>query len=173
MLGVADDLATRWFSFLKGRLRDLVLFLVVLSAVSLWQGHHLLPSGEEAPSVSFTDLRGNPVRLEELRGQKVLLYFWAPWCGVCKAVTPNVRWLASSDHVEVVTVVSTRENLASVLAADPESFSDRVLVADDAVARAFAVRGYPSFYVIDEEGIVERSFLGYTSRLGLWVRTRF
>lgn len=153
-------------------LRDIAIFATLLLGISLWQGRHLLPSGEPAPNVEITALDGTPVSLAELRGKKVLLYFWAPWCEVCKAVTPNLRWLARSDRVEVVSIASAYEDLASVRAADPKTFSDLALLGGDDAARAFAVRAYPTFYVLDEEGRIQRSFLGYTSRLGLWLRTR-
>lgn len=103
----------------------------------------------------------------------MLLYFWAPWCGVCKVVSPNVGWLARRSGVEVVSIASGYEDLASVLDAEPEAFSSHALLAGEGASRAFAVRAYPTFYVLDEEGRIQRSFLGYTSRLGLWWRTRF
>lgn len=169
MAGKAEKKKRRWTLWL----RDLAIFVALFAGISLWQGRHLLPSGDPAPSVELTTLDGTPVRLDELRGKKVLLYFWAPWCGVCKVVTPNLRWLARSDGVEVVSIASAYEDLASVRAADPESFSNLALLGGDEAARAFAVRAYPTFYVLDEEGRIERSFLGYTSRFGLWMRTRF
>ena len=169
MANVAKKKRARW----KGWLRDLAIFAVVLGGISLWQGRNLLPAGDPAPAIQLTDLEGSPIELAELRGKKVLLYFWAPWCGVCKVVTPNLRWLARSTGVEVVSIASAYEDLASVLDADPEGFSNLALLGGDDAARAFSVRAYPTFYVLDEEGRIERSFLGYTSRLGLWWRTRF
>src|SRR5690606_27721806 len=154
-------------------LRELAIAAALLVGISLWQGRDLLHAGEPAPDVELTDLDGAPVHLSDLRGHKVLLYFWAPWCSVCKVVTPNLRWLAGSDQVQVVSIASSYEDLASVRAADPESFSDIALLGGEHAANAFSVRAYPTFYLLDEEGRIERSFLGYTSRFGLWWRTRF
>lgn len=152
--------------------RDLVLFAVIIGGISLWQGRNLLASGAIPPEVELVDLEGGTsVQLADLRGKKVLLYFWAPWCGVCKAVSPNVRWLAESGGVEVVSIASDSD-VASVRAARPEDFSSLALLGVNGAAQAFSVNAYPTFYVLDEEGRIQRSFMGYTTKLGLWLRTR-
>lgn len=57
----------------------------------------------------------NPKELEELiqSGEKILVKFWAPWCGKCRQLAPFVEDLASnlSGKVRVVSVDTTDENL--------------------------------------------------------------
>ncbi len=63
---------------------DMGLPLVGESALNLWAlgpaavGARALTTAE-APDISLPDLDGNEFRLSSLRGQKVLLYAWAPY----------------------------------------------------------------------------------------------
>jgi len=159
------------------RLAEVLLFVVIVGGIYAWRTRDLLPAGDRvaAPAFELTDLQGRPWSLDTLEGKPAVLYFFAPWCGVCAASSPQLRWFDrwQGDEVQVVLVgldwsspaelaeyAARRELRLPVLAAGPQTAAD------------YRIRGYPTYYVLDAEGRVAGRDFGYTTAPGLWLRTR-
>lgn len=148
--------------------------LVVLAALwlfSLFQARHL--ASGSAPSFALRDLSGQTVSASELRGKPTLLVFWAPWCGVCRAMGSNVSWVKSlrGSGANVVSVASDYGSVNEVRAYATEHAIDYpVLLGGRETARAFGVRAYPTVFVLDAEGAIQSSMVGYATTLGMAVR---
>ena len=149
---------------------DLLLLLLVASAVMAWQTRRLPEAGTPAPAFALRTLGGETVRLEALRGRPVALTFWAPWCTVCKAESSNLSALQRrvGERAHVLSVAVAYDDVEEVRRFAREQGVDYpVLLGDDALQRAYNVDTFPTTLFLSPEGRVTRAAVGYTTQLGL------
>jgi thiol-disulfide isomerase/thioredoxin len=78
----------RW----RGWLLNLVLILLIFTGIQWWKARPL--ASGEAPSLAGLMLDGRAFDLADLRGQPVLIHFWASWCLVCKVMGGAIAGIA-------------------------------------------------------------------------------
>jgi thiol-disulfide isomerase/thioredoxin len=103
-------------------------------------------------------------------GDGFVLYVWASWCGVCKAIEGNIGDLAQRAPLLTVAMQSGAEpqvqrHLASRQLAWP-TLND----PDASIARQLGVDAVPTLLFIDRHGRVRSVTQGYTTTLGLHAR---
>ncbi len=121
--------------------------------------------GDQAPDFTLAALDGEPWSLSQLRGQVVLLNFWASWCEPCRRELPQLQQLREqrSDDGLVVLGVSdedpskTRSYLEQHRIGYP-SLHDR----DGSVMRSFQINAIPTSLIIGREGRLQQRMEGYT-----------
>ena len=151
------------------------IIIAVFLAVSAWQGKDLVSSQEPAPLFRLTDLSGESVALEDFRGKRVLLYFFAPWCKICDLSIGNLNWvrkLRGEDSTALLAVALSYDDMRSV-----KSFQERntldvpVLLGTYEMLSSYSIRAFPTVYTVNKSGEIDGSTVGYTTTLGLWWRT--
>jgi len=141
--------------------RGLVLAALLAVAAGCDRGNHPEQIGKPAPQFRLNDGQQS-VDLGALRGHVVLLNFWATWCGPCVEELPALEKMQSDlPQVHVVTI-STDEDDATY-----RDFMVRhrvsLLSVREGNTAANALYGtfrYPETYVIDQNGIIRRKFIG-------------
>ncbi len=152
----------------------LILFVLGLGWTLLsrvpQQFSNLVPSprvGFLAPGFSLERLdNGGLTSLSDLRGKVVLVNIWASWCPPCREEMPAINRVYQeyeSQGFEVLAVNTTyQDNLA-----DAEAFAQNLgltfpilLDRTGEISQLYLLRGLPSSYFIDREGIIRYVVVG-------------
>jgi thiol-disulfide isomerase/thioredoxin len=101
-----------------------------------------------------------------LRGRIVVLDFWAPWCGVCHLISPELnRWQTRfGERLAVIGIAPG--SVAQVAKSAPRFHMEYPVLADpeERVVKAFDAFAVPLVLVIDGSGVVRAISLGYSSQ---------
>lgn len=157
--------------FWPALLFDVGVLAVVFVAVHAWQTRDL-PTDQAAPATVLPLLdrtqRGSAV----IAGRSGIVYFFAPWCRVCRVSIGNLDDLVDGERVAWGTVVALdyadQEEVRAFIRRTGVDLP--VLLGDARTAADWSVRAFPTYYVVDAEGRIASRSVGYSTWLGMWVR---
>jgi thiol-disulfide isomerase/thioredoxin len=125
-----------------------------------------------APSGAWTQADGRRVRLEDLRGQVVVLDFWATYCPPCREEIPHLVRLQKEHGPKGLKVIGlnvggeedqpkipefVKAYSIQYQLADPDGDTVRLFLAQD--------DSIPQTFVLDRRGRLVRHFVGYDSEV--------
>lgn len=118
-----------------------------------------------APDFSFTSLEGEHVALEDLKGKVVLLDFWGTWCPPCVESIPELRNLnkkyAKEPSFMLIGISSDSDDeVWREFTAKNKMIWAQYRDKDRRIQRAFGIRAFPTYILIDHEGIVRYQSVG-------------
>ena len=127
-----------------------------------------------APEFSFTSREGEFISLDELKGRTVLLDFWGSWCGPCVQATPGlIKLRRKFTGQPVIFVGIARDEQAKWSTYLEKNNMDwpQYLDTESRVIRLFRVEAYPTYIVLDGDGIIRARKSGYGSDSERWLES--
>lgn len=121
---------------------------------------------QAAPNVSFTDIKGNKISLEQFKGKVVMVNFWATSCTTCVGEMPDMIKTYEKYHaqgLEYVAVAMSYDRPDYVV-----NFTETrklpfnvALDLDGKLAQQFGdVKLTPTTFVIDKQGMIIKKYVG-------------
>lgn len=118
-----------------------------------------------APDFTLKTNNGSNMRLEEQRGEVVMINFWASWCGPCRQEMPHLK--ALNDEYESLGFKLLGVNVDED-ADEAKRAIDRLKIdfpvlfdSDNKVVEMFKVDAMPTTFIIDRDGNIRHLHRGY------------
>jgi cytochrome c biogenesis protein CcmG, thiol:disulfide interchange protein DsbE len=131
------------------------------------------PKGDLAPNFQLRDLTGNKVSLDEIRGNIVILDFWATWCPPCRMSIPELVDLQKRYKEKGVIILGiSMDDPDGVTNNDLIAFSEKnninyhILRADPKILMDYfggASISIPTMFLVDRQGKIAAKHVGFVA----------
>ena len=126
--------------------------------------------GGTLPALTGRRLDGREEPLSAYRGRVLLIDFWATWCVPCIDALPELRALVADLPADrfALLAVSVDEELAVVtdlMEREPMPWDNWHVGMGSDIERSLAVRGFPTYVLVDQEGVILSNGFGPLPRL--------
>jgi len=141
----------------------LIIFTTFLINPSTAQGQFFYMENEDIgnPVKDFTlkVVKGEETSLEKYRdGKKAIIFFWATWCPHCRAQLGNLnrdQEEIEKNNIKIVLIdVGEKEAIVSKYMERNKINMNVFLDEESEVSDKYGLIGLPTFYYVDEDGIV-------------------
>ena len=125
-----------------------------------------VPPGMSAPALRLPNLDDEPTDLADLRGEVVVVNFWATWCPPCRREMPSLERLRQEMGEEGVTVLAVNigedaETVFSFLGmVEPTPEFPMLFDKDAATLEDWGVKGLPTTFVVAPDGSIAFQAVG-------------
>lgn len=155
--------------------RWLTVSNLVTAVVLIWAAPRCWPHVEalvgvrareaRRPQYTVTTRTGQVLTADSLRGKVVLVNVWATWCPPCRAEMPALQQLADANRDAGMVLLGLSVDRGPAGQVDAflaeRGITYPVAIVDQDVIRAFGgVRGYPTSFLLDRDGVVRHEVMG-------------
>lgn len=145
-----------------------LIALLALGGFRLYQVSQSQPSSGEAPDFTLTTFEGDQLRLSSLRGQVVVVNFWASWCIPCEQEAADLEAFHRQYKDRGVVMLGVNWADTDSAARDYMKKYDITYVngpdLGTRISQTFRITGVPETYIIDRDGQLVKRILVPTTQ---------
>lgn len=124
--------------------------------------------GNLAPDFALTSLDGTKLESNSLKGNVVVLNFWATWCQPCMGEIPELKEFAASAKAKVVAIALDEGGLKAVKPfVENHGINYTVLLGDQDIFQRFNGLGIPYTLVLDRSQRIVKIYRGPATKASL------
>ncbi|MDD5372548.1 MAG: protein disulfide oxidoreductase [Sulfurimonas sp.] len=151
-------------------LKEIALFFIIITIfaniLSLYRSGNLNKNALDIQTVTL--MNNSSYTLP--KNEPILIYFWATWCPICRAESPNIETISKKFNVITIALKSGDDSKIDKYLKN-KNLSFKVVNDDDgSITKKFNISVFPTTVIYDKEGNVLFSDVGYTTTLGLWFK---
>jgi len=151
-------------SILKSFTGLVALCLLATSLVHSAEKPRLMKKPIPAPSFTLKGMDGEIHKLDDYRGQVVVVNFWATWCPPCREEMPSMEraWHKLQKHNIAMLAINVGEDADTIFTftADYPVTFPLPMDKDSSVVKEWPVRGLPTTFVLDKQGRIVYRVIG-------------
>lgn len=159
---------------LRNILTQLLVFFLIFHSLSFLRETTMLSTSTSIKDtvIELPTLMGDKIKVHS-EGKKTVIYFFAPWCQVCHASISNLQSLfENNEDIDVIAVAMDYLSVSEVSQFNQKhQLSFPIALGNEQIKKHFKITGYPSYYILDEYNTITGRSLGYSSEIGLYLRS--
>ncbi len=150
---------------------DVALIIVAFTLVHAWQIRNL-PDDERTPPLELAWLDDMQADSVLQPGETGVVYFFAPWCSVCRHSIGNLNELVASGKLPWArTVALDYGSLDEVRRFIRDTGVDLpVLLGGPQTSSDWQIQAFPTYFVVNGDGQIVSRSVGYSTSIGLQAR---
>lgn len=154
--------------------RDLLIFGTLFYAVLTFQSRNMLDPADNIviTPISMASLTGEISTVAPIEGKQTLVYFFAPWCSVCRASINNLEYVDKQTTQVVIIALDYADQNEVQRFVDEVDLKLPVLLGYNDMKSSFQISAYPSYYLLDDKFKLIGKAMGYSTALELFIKSK-